>query len=390
MSSKKSLKNNNKHEQYYLFLVIMIIREGISLKIHIAQLQTGCILAKNIFSVSNKLLAYKKTRVDQHIKEALQAFLVKEVEVEDFLDNGEVFQPQYKLDENIHVMEGKSEIIYNKSFYQLYMDAVQSYKRLFINWQSGASLDIAKIRQIILPLVEEHEREIFKLYHYCNQEDYMYHHSISVALLSAFLGKKLHYKQGDINQIALTGLLCDCGMSKLTTNIITKKITLTEREYHDIKQHPIHSYNLLKNIMPIQEGVKMGVLQHHERIDQSGYPLGVKGKQLHPYSKIVALADTYQAMVSVRPYRSKRSPFKVLEQIIQDDFGKFDLNVVNELKKAIINISVGTKVKLSSGFVAEIVFVDEQYPTRPLVKIEPNGEIIALKDKAELFIEEII
>lgn len=363
------------------------------MEIHINQLQTGCILAKNIFSVSNKLLAYKKTKVDQHIKEALQAFLVKEVEVEELLDNGGVFQPKYKLDENIHGIEGSSEIIHNKSFYQLYMDAVQSYKRLFINWQSGASLDIAEIRQIILPLVgelEEHEREIFQLYHYCKQEDYIYHHSISVALLSAFLGKKLQYKQGDVNQIALTGLLCDCGMSKLPTNIITKKITLTEKEYHDIKKHPIHSYNLLKNIMSIQEGVKMGVLQHHERIDQSGYPLGVKGKQLHPYSKIVALADIYQAMVSVRPYRSKQSPFKVLEQIIQDDFGKFDLSVVNELKKAIINISVGTRVKLSSGFVAEIVFVDEQYPTRPLVKIEPNGEIIALKDKAELFIEEII
>ena len=358
MSSKKFLKNNNNYEQYYLFLVIMIIREGISLKIHIDQLQAGCILAKNIFSVSNKLLAYKKTKIDQHLKEALQAFLVKEVEVEDFLDNGEVFQPQYKLEENIHVIEKNLEIIHKKSFYQLYMDAVQCYKRLFIDWQSGASLDIAKIRKVILPLVEEleeHEREIFKLYHYCKQEDYMYHHSISVALLSAFLGGKLHYKQGDINQIALTGLLCDCGMSKLATNSITKKITLTEKEYHDIKQHPIHSYNLLKNITSIQEGVKMGVLQHHERIDQSGYPLAEKGEQLHPYSKIVAVADTYQAMVSVRPYRGRQSPFKVLEQITQDDFGKFDLSVVNELKKAIMNISVGTKVKLSSGFVAEIV-----------------------------------
>ena len=350
-------------------------------------------MAKNVFSDSNKLLAYKRTEVDQHIKEALQAFLVKEVEVENLLANGEVFQSQSKLGEKVQVIGESPKVIHTKSFHQLYMDAVQCYKRLFIDWQSGASLDIARIRQIILPLVgelEEHEGEIFKLYHYCKQEDYMYHHSISVALLSALLGKKLRYKQGDVNQIALTGLLCDCGMSKLATNIITKKVTLTEKEYHDIKQHPIHSYNLLKNIMSIQEGVKMGVLQHHERIDQSGYPLGVKGKQLHPYSKIVALADTYQAMVSVRPYRSKQSPFRVLEQITQDDFGKFDLSVVNELKKAIMNISVGTKVKLSNGFVAEIVFVDEQYPTRPMVKLESNGEIIALKDKRELFIEEII
>jgi HD-GYP domain-containing protein (c-di-GMP phosphodiesterase class II) len=249
------------------------------------------------------------------------------------------------------------------------------------------------VRQVILPLVsklEDHEEEIIKLYLYSKQEEYIYHHSVSVALLSAFLAKKLEYKQGDINQIALTGLLCDCGMAKVSPNIMTKKVTLTESEYKDIKQHPIHSYNLLKSIMTIKEGVKMGVLQHHERIDSSGYPLGVKGEQLHPYSNIVALADTYQAMVSVRPYRSKQSPFKVLEQIIQDDFGKFDLKVVNELKKALIKFSAGTKVKLSNGLEAEIVFVDEQYPTRPIIRFAQTEEIIALKNKGELFIEELL
>lgn len=59
----------------------------------------------------------------------------------------------------------------------------------------------------------------------------------------------------------------------------------------------------------------------------------MKAEKLHPYSKIVALADIYQAMVAVRPYRSKQSPFKVLEQIMEDEFGKFDLTIINELKK---------------------------------------------------------
>lgn len=367
---------------------------GIPLKINIEQLQEGCILAKNIFSATNKPLAYKKTVVNQHIKDALRAFLINEIEVENILDDGKQFQPAHRLEESSEVIEEeKVGVLPKKSFYQLYIDGVQDFKQLYISWQSGSLIDIGKVRQVIIPLVielEDHEEEVFKLYHYCKQEDYIYHHSISVALLSAFLAKKLGYKQGDMNQIAITGLLCDCGMSKITPNIITKKVTLTEGEYKDIKQHPVHSYNLLKNIMSIQDGVKMGVLQHHERIDSSGYPLGIKGEQLHPYSKIVALADTYQAMVSVRPYRSKQSPFKVLEQIMQDDFGKFDISVVTELKKALIKFSSGTKVKLSNGFTAEIVFVDEQYPTRPMVKFAQTGEIIAMKDKRELFIEELI
>jgi HD-GYP domain-containing protein (c-di-GMP phosphodiesterase class II) len=362
-------------------------------KIYIDQLKEGCILSKDILSASNKLLACKSTVVSKNIKEALQAFLINEVEVESILEDGKVFQPSYMLEEKHKVEDEKIEIEHSKSFYQLYNDTVLSYKQLYIGWQAGVLIDITKVRQVILPLVsklEDHEEEILKLYLYSKQEEYIYHHSVSVALLSAFLAKKLEYKQGDINQIALTGLLCDCGMAKVSPNIMTKKVTLTEREYKDIKQHPIHSYNLLKNIKTIKEGVKMGVLQHHERIDSSGYPLGVKGEQLHPYSNIVALADTYQAMVSVRPYRSKQSPFKVLEQIIQDDFGKFDLKVVNELKKALIKFSAGTKVKLSNGLEAEIVFVDEQYPTRPIIRFAQTEEIIALKNKGELFIEELL
>lgn len=362
-------------------------------RIHVEQLQDGCILSQNIISDTNRPLAYKKTVVDQHIKAALQAFLIKEIEVESFLDNGEKFQPDYFLDENEKVMDQMINTIVEKSFYQLYFEAVKTYKQLYLSWQSGALLDIAKVRQLIIPLVEKiegNEEEIIKLYHHSKQEDYIYHHSISVALLSALLGKKLKYKQGDMNQIALTGLLCDCGMSKITPNILTKHVPLTENEYREVKQHPVHSYNLLKKIMSIKEGVKMGVLQHHERIDGSGYPLSVKGDKLHPYSKIVALADTYQAMVSVRPYRNKQSQFKVLEQILQDEFGKFDMNVVNELKKIIIKISVGTKVKLSNGIEAEIVFVDEQNPTRPIVKSIHLNDILSLKDKRELFIEEVL
>ncbi|WP_226668570.1 HD-GYP domain-containing protein [Metabacillus litoralis] len=357
------------------------------MKIHINQLKEGYILSKDIISATKRPLAYKKTVVTKNIKEALQAFLIKEVDVEENTDQDKVYPVDSVEQETIE----QGNVF--QDFYQNYTEAVQSFKQLFTEWQSGVLIDIGKVRQIIIPLVEKSqssEDEILKLYHYCKQEEYIYHHSISVALLSAFLAQKLGYKQGDINQIALTGLLCDCGMSKITPTIVKKNITLTETEYKDIKQHPVHSYNLLKNIMSIKEGVKLGVLQHHERIDGSGYPLGVKGDQLNPYSKIVALADTYQAMVSVRPYRSKQSPFKVLEQIMQDEFGKFDIKIIDALKQALIKFSAGTKVRISDGFAAEIVFVDEKYPTRPLIKYDYSEEIIALKDRSDLFIEELL
>lgn len=340
-------------------------------------------------STSNQILVYKNTVVTERLIEVIQAFLISEVEVERTLENGDLFE----LEDDQKKLKRGEESQGDFSFFHLYNQTVYDFKQLYHSWETGGAIDIGKVRSILLPLVElldSNENEVFKLYHYSNQDDYLYHHSVSVALLSAFLAKKLGYQKGEINQISLTGVLCDCGMTKVNSTIVKKRFTLTEREYKEVKQHPVHSYQLLKNIPSLKEGVKLGVLQHHERIDKSGYPLGVSGDQLHPYSKIVALADTYQAMVTMRPYRIKQSPFKVLEQIMQDSFGKFDIKVVNKLKSGLLKFSTGTKVKLSNGHIAEIVFIDEQSPTRPMVKLLETEEIIILKNTREIFIEEII
>ncbi|WP_052737859.1 hypothetical protein [Bacillus sp. SA1-12] len=127
------------------------------MKIHIDQLEEGCILAKDILSASNKVLAYKKTIVTKHIKKALKAFLVYEVHVETFLEDGREFQPEGILkDDSIGVKEMKENKPV-KTFHLLYIQAVMELKQLFTGWQSGTQVEIAKVRQVILPLVSELE-----------------------------------------------------------------------------------------------------------------------------------------------------------------------------------------------------------------------------------------
>ncbi len=369
---------------------------GVHVRVHVNQVREGCILSKDVYSISHRPLIRKNTIINQDLLQILRAFLIDEVEVEPFFDNGEAFKPAgASLDSIPNSAENKaaSDANQNDEFAVLYLQAVQAYKKLYIDWQSGALVDISKIRSLLIPAVElglKQPDEIFKTYHYSRADEYLYHHSVSVALVCAYLGKRLSFSSGDTIQLAITGLLCDCGMTKLDQGFILKRIALTDREYKEIKQHPVYSYKMLKNIVSLKEAVKVGVLQHHERLDGSGYPLGVKSDQLYPFGKIAALADTYQAMISERPYRSKQSPFRVLEQLIQDEFGKFDLTALNELKKGLLKFSSGTNVRLSDGRKAEIVFIEDQYPTRPLIKVDETSEIVALKDHRYLFIEEII
>jgi HD-GYP domain-containing protein (c-di-GMP phosphodiesterase class II) len=355
------------------------------MKVSVDHLIDGCILAEDVVSLSNRPIIPKKTVLNHQLIEILRTFLIKEVQIESVLASGKPFNPSEVVSDPA---EEKSQL----PFIRLYLKTVQEYKKMFQNWQAGALVDIGKVRNIIIPLLEkanQNPREIFLLYHYSTEEDFIYHHSVSVSLLSGYLAQKMGFVD-DWVQISLAGLLSDCGMAKVDPKILTKNSPLTVKELHEIKQHPTFSFQMLKKISAIKEGVKIAVVQHHERMDGSGYPLGVKGDQIHVYAKIIAVADVYQAMISKRPYRTKQSPFKVLEQIIQDHFGKFDIQVVQALTSCLANFSVGTKVKLSNNQMAEIVFIDPNLPTRPMVKLCHTSEIIQLSLRKDLFIEEIV
>ncbi|MED4403279.1 HD-GYP domain-containing protein [Metabacillus fastidiosus] len=365
------------------------------MKVDVSQLNEGSILMEDVVLSTKRPLAHKKTIINlQHI-EAFKAFLIDSVEVEPTVMDVDIVSSKDAIEEKENSNSKINENIQQEinDFYSLYVKAVNSYKQLYIAWQSGMTIEISKIRDLVLPLVKallNNKEEILKISHYTKTEEYYFYHPISVSLLSAYLADSLNMSEGEINQISITGLLADCGMSKIDQSILKKNNPLTEQDFREMKQHPAHSYNMIKNIPSLKEAVKIGVLQHHERIDGSGYPMSLSGSKLHLYGKIVAIADTFQAMVCDRPYRRKQSPFKVLEQMIEDDFGKFDIMVLDELKKIIAKLSVGTKVRLSNNQIGEIVFTEEQYPTRPMLRIINTNEFIALKEKRDLYIEELV
>lgn len=164
--------------------------------------------------------------------------------------------------------------------------------------------------------------------------------------------------RADVYQAAIGGCLADCGMAKLPPRLLNKTESLTAEDYEEIHIHPIFSYKMIKDSSSIKDSVKIAVLEHHGRLDGTGYPQRLKTKSMNLFSKIIAVADVFHAMTTERTYRKRQSPFKVLEMIFHDDFGKFDIGVVNTLLSGFANFSMGNKVKLNNGFIAEIIFID--------------------------------
>lgn len=360
------------------------------MRVNVKELQEGCIVAEDIYSLTNRPIIPNKAILTNELIEFLHAFLIKDVKVQKTLVNGMPFIPSEIIEEEKNEIY---EVETQPSLSELFLEAARDYKKEFSSWQSGLPLDITKVRSILLPLIEKtegNESEIFSLHHLSNEKEYLFQHSIAVGLLSAFIGKKLQYSKGDIVQLGLAGCLADCGMAKISTQILNKKSALTSHEFDEIKNHPTYSYRMIQGSSLLRDIAKIGIFQHHERLDGSGYPLGEKIEKIHPFAKIIAVADTFHAMTSARLYRKKQSPFKVLEMIIQDNFGKFDIQAIKALQSGIMNFSIGSKVKLSDGQVAEILFIEEKAPTRPLIKIIDTQEIIHLEKSRDIFIEEVI
>ncbi|WP_054754119.1 HD-GYP domain-containing protein [Piscibacillus salipiscarius] len=231
---------------------------------------------------------------------------------------------------------------------------------------------------------------LLELHHYNDKHDYIYHHMVANSIISGFIAKKLNYDHSDCMQVALAAYLSDIGMIKEGAYFYKKDGVLTEAEYEKVQKHPIVSYRMLEHEPFLSRNIKLAVLQHHERLDGSGYPLGVKEDKLHSFARIIAVSDMYHAMTSERLYRKKQSPFKVIEEMMNEFLGKLDLKIIEALVQSIVYFSNGTRVRLTNNEIGEIVFVDERHPTRPMVKSESNDEIIQLVNHQDLYIEEII
>lgn len=354
------------------------------LKVKRNQLQEGCILAKDIYLEASQPLMKKNTVLFEEHLFVLSKFLVADAWVEKNLINGTTFIPSEIVEEETNERE---------RFIDIFLRAVRKYKQQYQLWRTGQKINLNEVTAIIKPVIKrvmEYPKEIMMLHHLGTREDYLYHHAISVAVLSAFIGNKMKLSEKEWMELGLAGALIDCGMCKVPMKVTDKDGPLDEMEYELIRKHPVYGYRMLKELPYVKDTILLAVLQHHEREDGSGYPLGTSGNKIHLYGKIVAVADIYHAMTSERYYRTKQSPYRVLEAISKDHFGMLSHEVVQTLMNSLLTFTVGTRVRLTGGREAEIVFIDQKSPTRPMVKITNSEEIIDLSKRSDLHIDEVL
>jgi len=207
-------------------------------------------------------------------------------------------------------------------------------------------------------------------------DEYTFHHSLSVAVLALAIAQRLGFDRISLSRIGKCAIMHDIGKTAVPLDIIHKPSTLDAREFELIKEHSAAGYDFLCRSILNDEEISLGVLYHHERVDGFGYPNGLKENDIPLWSRIISVADVYDAITSNRPYRLPMQPAAALEYIMGGSGTIFDYDVVNAFLCKIELYPIGSQVELSNGKMA--IVCGNDHPMRPMVRLLPNGEFLDL------------
>ncbi len=214
-----------------------------------------------------------------------------------------------------------------------------------------------------------------------SMDKYLYVHSLNVGVLSYVIGTWMGLGKKELEILIKAGILHDIGKLRIDPNILYKKGKLTVEEFEEMKKHTIYTYKILKENGEIDEEILKAVIFHHEKEDGAGYPLGLTSEKIPLYSKIITVADIFDAMTSERVYKNRVSPFKVIEMFQNEFFGKLDNSITFLFIRKFSEYFIGAKVLLNNGEKAEIISLNNFELTKPLVRLKDKNFIDISKER---------
>jgi len=235
---------------------------------------------------------------------------------------------------------------------------------------------------------ESGDINVFDMVHNMRQyDDTTFAHSLNVGLICNVFAGWLGLSVPEIRLATECGLFHDIGKLAIPEEIIKKPGKLTDGEFAIVKTHPTEGYKILMKY-DVDDHVRQAALMHHEKCDGSGYPLGLKAESIDYYAKMVCIADVYEAMTANRRYRDGLCPFTVIEAFENEGLQKYDTAMIMTFLQKIVDTYMMNRVGLSNGLEGDIIFINKQRLSRPLVKC--GDKYIDLMVEKDLRIERLL
>ncbi len=220
--------------------------------------------------------------------------------------------------------------------------------------------------------------------------------AVNTAVMSATLAMKLGLPQRDVLLIVKAALLHDIGMLNMDSEVLEKKAKLSPEEFESLKMHPVMAERFITGKMMFPREIGAIVVQHHEHFDGSGYPDGRKGNEISLAARILSVCDTFEALVSDKPYRNSLIGYDAVKKLLELSGSSFEPSIVKLFVNAFGVYPVGSLVLLSDSAVARIISSEENALFLPTVQIVSDGKtsggltqkgnIVRLRQERSLYI----
>lgn len=268
---------------------------------------------------------------------------------------------------------------------ELYQQANEKIKSLFLQARKGQKLStdgIEKLAAEITQSVMRNEYAMAILTRIRHHSTYQWEHSINCAIHMCGFALFLGIKQELVHQITLGALLHDIGTAKVPEGIIAKPEQLSIHEIAIVEKHAMQGITICKKEGLISPIISDMTVNHHERLDGSGYPRGLSQDKLSKLARMMAIVDVYDAITGDKNYKKAQQPIEAFRFLISSK-AKFDPNIVQQFIKYLGVHPVGSVVQLSNDRLAMVMIGNRQDPLKPKVKIFFNTETmqyIKIKD----------
>lgn len=335
-------------------------------------LRTGLVLGTDVMLEDGEILV-KNTILDEKIIRKINQGLASDT-------------PLFVLD----MKELEPKLIKDDSLTKNYVSYLANQLRyLFLTSISDAN-SFDKLNSVMKEYFMKNRSVLTEVVLLRDDHKYTFEHSINVAMLSTMIGMDLELSDSELYNLIVGAVLHDIGKIQISNAILDKPSKLTDSEFRSIQNHPLYGVQLSNGLESVNDDIRRIILQHHEKLNGTGYPNGLNNNKIDPLAKIVTVSDIFDAVASNRSYHTAKSTYKSM-LIVQGDAekGLIDKDVANTLKKNIILYPQDTILTLSNGMTVIVIQPDEDN-NRPIVYDTTSQRVIDLSKEPSLKIVDAV
>lgn len=303
----------------------------------LADLREGMVVAQPLYGVNGEILIKQRgkltARVLDKLKELGWNYIYIEDEYSKDIEAKCAISPKVRSEAIVNIRKLYRTIAASKNQDMEAMGKRSDIKTLLKACLKSVDAILEEILSGSISLVDIYDVKLV--------QNYKYAHCVNVCIISIVIGNSLGYGYKELYELGVGAILHDMGQEFLPEEVQFKQTKYTEEDHKIMQEHPELGYRYARDHFELATKSFLAILQHHERWDGTGYPLGKQGEEINEFARIVAVADVYDALTSNKPYREPMMPVGAFKHIISNNKKAFDPKIVKLFLKKYRHIQLG-------------------------------------------------